>query len=371
MELILFAAIFLFSIYQSISLRNLKASIKKSQQKERFALQKTENLLHSIYFSLKNSSLPMNLLSLPLAEETGLLTSIKEVKIPSLSFAYNAAICKLEQNYLLFFRYDTPSLKKEDPKYSHIGSIHLDLGFNPLENTFMEIKTGSLYSEDPRFFKSKHRSFLIYNDRLNPSKSARGMRIAELDQEKTKILSITKLPLFGKASEKNWTPFLDNEKICFLYTIAPPKILTLPNPKESSLHSRQLATLHLDWTNKYGPLRGGTPAISVYGEYLSFFHSSFEDAKGVLWYVMGAYTFNPNAPSFLTRISPHPILFKGVYDTPHHPLVDPKVRAIYPVGLVQDGDKIHVSCGENDSTIKILTFDIKVLFSSMKKILAQ
>ncbi len=63
------------------------------------------------------------------------------------------------------------------------------------------------------------------------------------------------------------------------------------------------------------------------------FIALFEDAKGVLWYVMGAYTFKSSSPFSLTRISPHPILFEGIYETPHQPLAHPKVRVIYPVGL--------------------------------------
>jgi hypothetical protein len=123
---------------------------------------------------------------------------------------------------------------------------------------------------------------------------------------------------------------------------------------------------------KWGIPRGGTPAILIDGEYLSFFHSSFEDEKGIIWYIMGAYTFASVPPFQMTRISPCPFLFKGIYSTPHGEIANPKIRSIYPAGLIyerRDGrDVIAVSCGENDSAIKIISMDKQALFSSLQTI---
>ncbi len=70
--------------------------------------------------------------------------------------------------------------------------------------------------------------------------------------------------------------------------------------------------VHWEW----GPIRGGTQAFLVDGEYLSFFHSSKDMRSAhspkdkISHYFMGAYTFNPNPPFNITRISPEPITEK-------------------------------------------------------------
>jgi hypothetical protein len=47
-------------------------------------------------------------------------------------------------------------------------------------------------------------------------------------------------------------------------------------------------------------------------------------------------------------------------------------RVIFPAGFAvekrPEGDLIHVSCGENDSGIKIVSFRKEALFKSLKKL---
>ena len=123
---------------------------------------------------------------------------------------------------------------------------------------------------------------------------------------------------------------------------------------------------------KWGTPRGGTPAQEIDGQYLSFFHSSFEDLKGIIWYVMGAYTFSKNQPFQIERISPHPILFKKAYTQIHHKDANPRIRSLYPTGFIQTSknskNTLFVSCGENDSSIKILELDQNSLLNSLENI---
>jgi hypothetical protein len=105
---------------------------------------------------------------------------------------------------------------------------------------------------------------------------------------------------------------------------------------------------------------------------LAFFHSAFEDTKGIKWYVMGAYTFEASPPFRMTRISPYPILFQNIYETEILHSAHPGVRSLYPVGFVcerrEEGDVIHVSCGENDSVVKIITMAKDCLLESLLEV---
>ena len=125
-------------------------------------------------------------------------------------------------------------------------------------------------------------------------------------------------------------------------------------------------------TGLWGGLRGGTPAQKVGDEYLAFFHSSFRDRNGIIWYCMGAYTFEDQPPFRITKISNYPILFEGIYGTPPMNTADPMKRVIFPSGFVVEErngkEVIHLSCGENDASVKIITLDKNTLLRGMKKI---
>ena len=90
------------------------------------------------------------------------------------------------------------------------------------------------------------------------------------------------------------------------------------------------------------------------------------------WYAMGAYTFETKAPYRITSISTAPILFKGIYDTPVKNTASSKKKSIYPAGITlakEDGKEVvHVSCGENDSTVKVITFYKEELLKSLKQV---
>jgi hypothetical protein len=127
------------------------------------------------------------------------------------------------------------------------------------------------------------------------------------------------------------------------------------------------------WPKEWGGPKGGTPARRVGDQYLAFFHSNFNDLNDINWYVMGAYTFEAKPPFRLTGISYYPILFEGMFDSPPMVKANPRLRALYPSGFVveklEDGrELIHVSCGENDSTLQIVTIDKDALFKTLKRL---
>lgn len=372
-------SIFLLIVIQIallINFRTLKTSVRKAQSKSLFIARKHEELLHSMNLSLehlaKMRSLPLSLMNTPFADEEGVVLSVKKVRIHSLSAPYNASIGAVGNDYLLFFRYDAPNFKNERLQFSsNIGCISLDRNFEPLENEYSRIETNSAFSEDARFFQSGESYFLIYNDQISHFADRRGIRIGAMDLSKRKLEYVTDLHVDSMKIEKNWTPFSHREEIHFLHTIHPQRVIALANPKKPLLRSLpDLFQPELNWQSKWGLLRGGTPAKLVDGEYLAFFHSSFEDRKGIIWYTMGAYAFAPSSPFKITRISSYPILFKGIYDTPHQLMANPKIRSIYPAGFVcehrEGKELIHVSCGENDSGIKIISMDKNALLASLK-----
>lgn len=364
--------------YQLVKLRNLKKSILKAQDKYISLIKKNDLRIHEIYLSLEKRLVsrkwPDVLKNLPLADKEGLISSIKKVDIPCVKAPHNASFVQLEDGYLLIFRYDTPFERNCTANFSsHIGSIFLTKDFIALEESFVKIETGSLQAEDPRIFRNNGKDYLLFNEPDPSCLGIRRLRLGGFDVKKRVFTDHGFLKWPKKQVEKNWTPFSYEEKLHFIYTISPQKILKLSDPQKNTvemIHSSLPSSQAIYWAENWGELRGGTPAELIEGQYLAFFHSSFEDHIGIKWYVMGAYSFDSKPPFRITGISSHPILCENLYQTELLNTAHAGVRSIYPVGFVREKnrekDEIHLSCGENDSSVKIITFDTKRLLAGLK-----
>lgn len=317
---------------------------------------------------LGTHSLPEELQNLPLADS---VIQKKKVIIRNVPGPYlNASMIEHEGGYLLFFRYDVADQTLSPPHRSYIGCAELDANFEQTEKEFITIETHSDHSEDPRILKMGEAYCLVYNDMTHLPTDWRTMQLARLNLETKTLDGIEELNPKLTRHEKNWPPFEYEGALHFEYTIDPHKILKrsedtplafLPLPSSQKLY----------WSSIWGTIRGGTTAQKIGNQYLGFFHSHFKDKrnKKCRWYVMGAYTFEATPPFRLTGISPYPILFDGLYDSPQRKQI---LHAIFPTGFTCENregrELIHVSCGENDNGIKILTLDKEALLKSLVKI---
>jgi predicted GH43/DUF377 family glycosyl hydrolase len=381
------------------------SSIKKKQHWLRKGMASLKHeIISDTQFLLKSEpSLPYMLASLPLADSNGIILNSKIIEIRDMIAPYNGSIIENGSGYLCFFRYDTPYFNESldhipskplhanapynlherlnIPYDAHIGVVELDSNFNQTNKEYITINTGTHTSEDPRIVSIGDETYLIYND-LKSNDKARCMHIANINMNDFSVKFKTKLDLDMNHFEKNWSPFEYKEEdsapqLMFEYHISPHKIFTLPKPQINDLHPLLFAgytSPHaLPWNEqKWGPICGGTPAQKIGDEYLGFFHSHFVDMQKNIWYVMGAYTFSATPPFKITSISSDPIMFKDIYHSKHDNGAYLSKRVIFPSGFVirkENGKEvIHLSCGENDSCIKVLTLDKNLLLKSLKRI---
>jgi predicted GH43/DUF377 family glycosyl hydrolase len=311
----------------------------------------------------KGFSLPSVLQNIPFID-----AKITNVFVRDIIAPYNASMIKHGQNYLLFFRYDTKVENSERPYHTQIGCVELDKNFKQTNREFVRIDTKSNFSEDPRVLELGDRVLLSYNDFLPNSYIRRSIHLASLHPDTLNSGYITNFHIDKKPVEKNWTLFIHDNVLHFDYYLNPRQILKVPNPEIPNVEFLEKSWEKSPWPQKWGFPRGGTPARKIGNEYLSFFHSAFQDPKGLSWYVMAAYTFEENPPFRITSISPYPILFEGIYNSPILNTAWEYQRAVFPAGFVIDQDQIHISLGENDSAVKILTLDKNSLLKNLKKI---
>ncbi len=326
------------------------------------------------------------------AEDSGLVKKVTRINIEGIRSPYNPGLVENEEGFFLVFRHDAKDRKKflgiktpfrqkiylgnlKMPFRTFISSVQLDSNFKAVSSP-VRLDTGSDFSEDPRLFKIEDQTYITYNDIEDNDIESRTIRIAKVNTETLKLQDQVNLELNLRRIEKNWVPFVYEEegikKLHFGYYFNPHVILKMEDPTKNELvhltKPNHIAVQNMPWHKSWGIVRGGTPPILVDGQYLAFFHSFFKES-GKIWYVMGAYTFEPTPPFRITACSPEPILFKGIYNTKTKNTAFSRKPSIFPSGLVlgkEDGkDVVHVACGENDCSIKVVTFDKQALLKSL------
>lgn len=361
-------------------------------QKKLWKLSRKQNALRRSLKKLKNGAIgtpyylgelpaPLKFSFVPYGEDTGLVVGVKRVSIRNVMAPYNASLIQSTSGYDLFFRYDVISSRaKYSNFYSRIGVVHLNDQFEQEEKEFKKINLQTEYAEDPRVILVNDQLHLFYNALDNKNIRNRFMCVANLDRESFKVNYSTVLDMNLQWVEKNWSPFeyigVNQEpQLLIEYQISPRKLLELSDPRIGEIKSltlpKEVSYLSFLWPKEWGCIRGGTPAKKIGNEYLGFFHSSFKGDNELIWYVMGAYTFEAHPPFRITGISNYPILFRGIFDTPCINTASLHKRVIFPSGFVlekqKDRELIHVACGENDSAIKIITLDKERLMKSINR----
>lgn len=300
----------------------------------------------------------------------------KKISFPQFPEAFNPSIIKSDEGIVLVFR-DSPN-RFWDPWLNHMYAVLLNEELEPIGEpellvTGLNTPCVKSQAEDPRVFSFAGKMYLIYNDNVEVSRpwyrDRRDMYLAELKWEKGHFSLLKPIKLINEEKyatalwQKNWTPFEWNQSLLLAYSIEPHEIL-YPNLEDGTCYSCYETNRTLPWN--LGILRGSSPALLIDGEYLSFFHSGHMIESPVsegqaLWhYFMGAYTFSPNPPFGLTKISPEPIVKEGFYTTSY---LDKKV--ILPGGFFVDGPHIFVAYGKDDVEMWIAILDKEELLKSL------
>jgi predicted GH43/DUF377 family glycosyl hydrolase len=305
----------------------------------------------------------------------------KQIHIPGYPDAFNPTIIRYNSSTILLFRIRDPFTTATN----QMGAILLDKDFNPIgfpQKVKIPISDLNLkpMTQDPKLFQLNNELYMAYNDMISlPGvEQNRRMFIAKLRfNEEGSILQVEEsypiLHFEGKNShrqEKNWSPFVWNEKMFLVYSLLPHRIL---NYHSSLLKSETIAntTGSIKWS--WGELRGGTPAEVVDEENLSFFHSCKHmctvqsEGKYIPHYFMGAYTFSKEPPFEITKISPEPIFGKDFYTGPTHKTWTP-LRVVFPGGFIRDKKYIWVVYGKQDHEIWIVKLDKEGLYQSLHPI---
>jgi predicted GH43/DUF377 family glycosyl hydrolase len=307
-----------------------------------------------------------------------MIIATTQIKLKEFPCIWNPSLIKSKEGFLFTFRY---CLAPTRPWISYVGCVMLNDSLEPISkpqllNTREPGDPTSSQAEDARVFVCNGQAYLLYNDNIeieNPkAEHRRDMFIAKIlyQQGHFKLSKPIKLyhPEKYRQSrvQKNWVPFDWKGNILFAYSINPHEVL-YPNLITGECYSVSEVPFGTYW--RWGHWRGGTPALLVDGDYLSFFHSSTikssEASNGVVMYhyYMGAYTFASEPPFDVIATSTSPIIGNGFYT---HSGYDKRV--IFPGGFALVGPTIYVAYGKDDGEAWIAIIDKVKLKKSLQPV---
>lgn len=317
------------------------------------------------------------------SDKTGLVLDVFKITIPDVPYAHNPTILPNQKGgYTLAFRYDPNSNKLGNPK-TFLGYVELDKKFKARSKLRL-IDTGNHNSEDPRLFCTKDATYVSYTHLIQFTPQICNIAVSKIDLNTHTTFASHDLNYSKGVREKNWTPFVwqnpqGKDEVYIIYKYLPHRILKLKEPFDGDVtiayENEDGEETLAEWEKKWGLIRGGTPAIKVDDEYISFFHSSFLSGK-IRYYVFGAITFEGKPPFRVTKLSKKPIFFKNIYETKVTPdvWIYPRniLKVIFPSGALLEErkgrDAFYVFCGENDVAIKCVVLDKEQLLETLEPV---
>lgn len=196
--------------------------------------------------------------------------------------------------------------------------------------------------EDPRLFVFESENYVVFNGKLKFMKNSRQMFLFNLDTNKIVHLTIVGYQV-TQSVQKNWTPYVFNSTLYFLYSIEPICVLQVENIRTGVckvIHGEPVFHAHTSI------LRGGTCLLPW--NYPYFFGCG--------------HISNPYRAVFYTyNVITHNIIKLDVLE-----LYETNARINFPYDLQIRLPYIILGCNYQDKQDHLFYFDIEVIESYLK-----
>lgn len=328
---------------------------------------------------------------------------MEEIRIPFEKTIYpsnylNGSILHYKDELLLFYRTEN---KDENDKWFQQSSIcvcQLDNKLKVIQNSVKLLKLGHnskkwdlnffegnpirksqyLFVEDPRaFIGIDGKMNLIYNDGfksyqciLNDNMECLDWWDFDFDNE------LQDYKIDKDAREKNWTPFIKDNKQYLIYCVNDNQQVILETKREKLIKIHHSYFPHTKKIKKmYGGIRGGSPALLMEDKkhFITIFHSrkdfKMEDNQ-ISVYTMGFYIFEANPPFKIKYISQIPILKPEPFPISLIPIPNWRNIVVFPSGLMKNGngDNYIISLGYQDYQNRLLFLNEKDIKNNLKEV---
>lgn len=272
--------------------------------------------------------------------------------------SFNAALAKYNENkYVMVYRPD---------EFTFIGCL-LDQKFKLIPSYFHKFPMHNV--ADPRLvWIDKNKLLMTYSAVKDKKEYIAGSII--MDLKKSPVFFDG--PQFRISPEnltdrqKNWMPFVHDEKIYLISSVSPHVVYEL------TLYPRIECkeVYRTDWSNNWPiklTLRGNTnPILLEDGNYLSTFHTS-QYSSNICHYDNGCYIFEGKPPFKVLKSSKTTFL-------PAEAAVEPHFRkagiilCTFPIGMLREDNRLLISYGDNDSIVKVLDTTVDDMINLMEEV---
>jgi hypothetical protein len=300
--------------------------------------------------------------------------------------ALNGSIACIDSYIVLAYRLD--KFDSMDGPSSQIVMVQLDDELQPIGSTsILETRIDLALNptaEDPRLVVHQGRLFVTYNSAMDGKvlHTNRAMFLTEVGfygpnndlifhtvrRKKLEIASVQ------QHTEKNWTPFSTADQLHFIYNTNPPHIFAMGEDEwqqpGSAVTLTEVSRSKIKIKEPLGQMRGGTAAIfdAARNAFASFFHTKLVINSSTrhycALYFASLYTFSPTAPFEILEVLRFHIVPIGSYREPYRDS-EKSLWVTYPAGFVRIGDIVHLSYGQNDVSIGIVSLSYEALMESL------
>lgn len=167
----------------------------------------------------------------------------------------------------------------------------------------------------------------------------------------------------GEARQKNWTPFIGQDNRLFLIaSIRPHAVYEL---REPGCFAQPYCETEWDspWFHDEF-FRGNTPPVALQdGTFLGTFHTVAKPSGKLHFYDNGCYVFDGKPPFRVLRCGRRTYLPAEAAVEPHFRKAR-LIQVCFPVGMVRQDNRLLISYGDNDSSVKIMETSVSAMLAT-------
>lgn len=231
------------------------------------------------------------------------------------------------------------------------------------------ITLGITNCADPRLiWMPDGRLMVIYssfdNDPKDPVECMRGAYVFDPAVHETSFISPVvpfRISPPGLPRQKNWMPFLFEGELYLVASVRPHIIYKWEGPDKPATQVHETSWLSPWFLQEFK--RGNTNIIQMPdGNYLGTFHTVQLNHQ-MHYYDNGCYVFEGKPPFRVLRCSRRCYLPAEAAIEPHF-RKEGRITVCFPVGMVAEDNKLLISYGDNDSSVKIAETTIERMLST-------
>jgi predicted GH43/DUF377 family glycosyl hydrolase len=289
---------------------------------------------------------------------TNVKSEITRLSLPERG-SFNAGLVDIGDKYLLVYR----------PDEIELIACFLTYDYVVVPNSFYKFKL--LYVADPRLIITPDKKVLMSYSRYtfnNNEENIEGNIIMDLNKSKYDIFQDPTISISPRSigRQKNWMPFIHDEKLYFIAHVCPHVIYGVDWTGEKESFIAHIVNWRHNWfLNEQ--LRGNTNAIMMEdGNYLCTFHTAMMK-ESHNFYDNGAYIFE-GKPPFKPLYCGHRTYLRAEAAKEKHFRKMGIIVCTFPIGMTTKDEKLIISYGDNDSCVKIMETTIDEMNKTMSKV---